>query len=191
MNLLCRAPVREDVPYDPVVALLREEGDGRLPFMRPARATRPIWREVAPHHEAATGEDFAVRLPHVLLVRAVLSNAGHKGLDLDDGFVVVILFVVGARMRRPERVRLVLRPVGGAPGRRQARQPHGVAPRAEDGPPRQAPPAVGPARRPARHPKNEVREEYAAQAAGLRGHGRGVHAGGNGALGGDFITTFT
>ena len=38
-----RAPVAEDIPDDPVVALLREEGDGRLPFMRPARATRPSW----------------------------------------------------------------------------------------------------------------------------------------------------
>ena len=59
-----RAPVAEDIPDDPVVALLREEGDGRLPFMRPARATRPIWREVAPHRKATTCEDFAVRRAH-------------------------------------------------------------------------------------------------------------------------------
>ena len=39
-----RAPVAEDIPDDPVVALLREEGEGRLPFMSPARATRPSWQ---------------------------------------------------------------------------------------------------------------------------------------------------
>ena len=36
------APIAEDVPHDPVVALLREEGEDRLPFMSPPRATRRI-----------------------------------------------------------------------------------------------------------------------------------------------------
>ena len=53
---------------------------------------------------------------------------------------------------------------------------------------RQAPPALGPARHPARHTKNAVYQESQTRPAGLRGHGRGVHAGANGALGGDSIT---
>ena len=172
-----RAPVAEDIPDDPVVALLREEGDGRLPFMRPARATRPI--PVAP--AAAPGRQrLAVRGD----LRRRLAGPGQLPPRLEP----VVRLLPGAQMRRPERVRLVLRPVGGEPGRPEGRQPHGVAPRAEDGPPRQAPPPVGPARRPARHPENAVYQESQTRPAGLRGHGGRVHAGGNGALGGDSIT---
>lgn len=172
-----RAPVAEDIPDDPVVALLREEGDGRLPFMRPARAT-PVAPAAAPGRQR-----LAVRGD----LRRRLAGPGQLPPRLEP----VVRLLPGAQVRRPERVRLVLRPVGGAPGRPQGREPHGVAPRAEDGPPRQAPPPVGPARRPARHTKNAVYQESQTRPAGLRGHGRGVHAGGNGALGGDFITTFT
>ena len=61
--------------------------------MSPARATatRPIWREVAPHREATTCEDFSVRRAHVPLVRAVLSNAGDEGLHRDDIFIVLAI----------------------------------------------------------------------------------------------------
>ena len=49
---------------------------------------------------------------------------------------------------------------------------------------------IGPARRRARHPKDEVYQEPKTWPAGLRSHGARVHAGGHGALGGDFVTTF-
>ena len=49
---------------------------------------------------------------------------------------------------------------------------------------------IGPARRRARHTENAVYQESQTRPAGLRGHGPGVHAGGNGALGGDSITHF-
>ena len=83
MNLLCGAPVREDVPHDAAFAELRDEIQGAM-----------LRRQLPALGEAAQGEEFAVRCPHVLLVGAVLSDAGDEGLDRDDGFVIGPDFVV-------------------------------------------------------------------------------------------------
>ena len=72
-------PKRENIPDDPIVSESREEGDGRLPFLSPARATHvathPLRREVAPHREAAACEDGSMRRSDVAIVRTVLSYA--------------------------------------------------------------------------------------------------------------------
>ena len=80
MNLLCGAPVREDVPHDAVVAETCEEfqyGVARRQFL--------------PLSEAAQGEKFPVGRSHVPLVRAVLADADDEGLDRLGGFVVDVL----------------------------------------------------------------------------------------------------
>ena len=64
-NLLRRAPEREHVPDDAVVAEAREEGDGRRPLGGASRATTR--HEVAPHREAAEQEHLAVRLAQITL----------------------------------------------------------------------------------------------------------------------------
>ena len=70
MNLLCGAPVREDVPHDAAFAELRDEIQGTM-----------LRRQLPALGEAAQGEKFPVRRAHVPLVRAVLADAGDEGLQ--------------------------------------------------------------------------------------------------------------
>ena len=81
--LFRRAPEREHVPDDAVVAVPREEGDGRLPLLSPSRATTR--HEVAPHREAAEQQDLAVRLAQITLERASPSDAGDDGSQTHSG----------------------------------------------------------------------------------------------------------
>ena len=91
MNLLCGAPEREDVPAHAVVAEAREK------FQGPSLAKRihvPVLnRQVAALGEAADGQKFPVRRPHVLLVRAVLADAGDEGLHGNDPLIVLVTVV--------------------------------------------------------------------------------------------------
>ena len=63
--LVRRAPEREHVPDDAVVAKAREEGGGRRPLGGASRATTR--HEVAPHCEAPEQQHLAVRLAAVAL----------------------------------------------------------------------------------------------------------------------------
>ena len=67
MNLVRRAPVREDVPHDAAFAELRDEIQGAM-----------LRRQLPALGEAAQGEKFPVRRPHVPLVRAVFADAGDE-----------------------------------------------------------------------------------------------------------------
>ena len=65
------APIAEDVPHDPVVALHGEEAKGAV-----------VGLYLPALGEPAHGQNVTVRGSHVLLVRAVLSNAGDECLGL-------------------------------------------------------------------------------------------------------------
>jgi hypothetical protein len=68
MNLVRRAPVREDVPHDAAFAELRDEIQGAM-----------LRRQLPALGEAAQGEEFPVRRAHVPLVRAVFADASDEG----------------------------------------------------------------------------------------------------------------
>ena len=76
--LFRRAPEREDIPDDSIVAVAREEGDGRFPLLRPSRATRPHRRKVPPHREPSKRKKLAVRLAQIALERSRRADACHE-----------------------------------------------------------------------------------------------------------------
>ena len=69
--LVRRAPEREDVPHDSVVAEPREEVEDGV-----------VRRQLAALGEAADGEDVPVEAPCVALVAAVLADAGDESFNL-------------------------------------------------------------------------------------------------------------
>ena len=117
--------------------------------------------------------DRSLRLAVVRPMRTAASTvASSKSAQFQPAACPRCGFREESQVRRPERVRLVLRPDWGAPGRPQGREPHGVAP------------ARKMARRDKRHrrsgrpvvqhdiQKTRFVQRIAAQTAGLRGHGR-------------------
>ena len=78
-----RAPVAEDIPDDPVVALLREEGDGRLPFMRPARATLKFYRSLLPRRPGANASQCAAIYDDVSQARGSCRLGSNQWCDFE------------------------------------------------------------------------------------------------------------
>ena len=100
-DLVRRAPVLEDVPYDAVVAEPREEVEDGV-----------VRRQLAALGEAADGEDVSMWGSHVLLVRTVFADAVDEAFGRESvlvfrqvhvifGFVHDILGRVVALRRLP------------------------------------------------------------------------------------------
>ena len=92
------APIAEDVPHDPIVALHGEEAKGAV-----------VGLYLPALGEPAHGQNVTVRGSHVLLVRAVLSNAGDEGLYRSDLFIVLVTVITSIEWSTQHRAGCVSR----------------------------------------------------------------------------------